>query len=122
MSNQLRYLLHGNRDKYEEIKTPLYTTSQESTVWQKLGQQVLQKKGEDWRLIDSSLVEHIPSAKQQLLGIQLLQSEEVVDLIRELGIDSVDGKLLEASERYGLLRHIRQRPNNEELWKGSTHS
>lgn len=117
MSKQLRYLLHGNKERYEDITTPLYITSQESTVWQKVGQQVLQIRGEDWRLIDPLIVEYIPSAKRQILGIKLLQTEEVVDLIRELGADCVDGNLLEASERYELLRYIRQRPNNQELWK-----
>ncbi|MEA5517038.1 DarT ssDNA thymidine ADP-ribosyltransferase family protein [Nodularia sp. UHCC 0506] len=117
MSNQLRYLLHGNKEKYQDITTPLYITSQDSTVWQKVGQQVLQIGGEDWRLIDPLIVEHIPSAKRQMLGIKLLQTEEVVDLIRELGADCVDGNLLEPSERYELLRHIRPRPNNQELWK-----
>ncbi|MDZ8226719.1 DarT ssDNA thymidine ADP-ribosyltransferase family protein [Nostoc sp. ChiVER01] len=117
MSKQLRYLLHGNKEKYEDITTPLYITSQESTVWQKVGQQVLQIRGEDWRLIDPLIVEYIPSAKRQILGIKLLQTEEVVDLIRELGADCVDGNLLEPSERYELLRHIKQRPINQELWK-----
>ncbi|MBN3927315.1 DUF4433 domain-containing protein [Nostoc sp. NMS4] len=117
MSKQLRYLLHENKEKYEDITTPLYITSQESTVWQKVGQQVLQIRGEDWRLIDPLIVEYIPSAKRQILGIKLLQTEEVVDLIRELGADCVDGNLLEPSERYELLRYIRQRPNNQELWK-----
>ncbi len=117
MSNQLRYLLHGNPEKYEDITTPLYITSPESTVWQKVGQQVLQLQGEDWRLIDPLLVEHIPSAKSQILGIKLLQSEEVVDLIRELGADCVDGNLLEQSERYELLRYISQWPSNQDLWK-----
>ncbi len=117
MSNQLRYLLHGNKEKYEDTITPLYKTSQESTVWQKLGKKVLQIKGEDWRLIDSLLIEYIPSAKSEILGIKLLQSEEVVDLIRELGVDCVDGNFLKPSERYELLRYISQRPSNQELWK-----
>lgn len=117
MSNQFRYLLHGNKEKYEDPTIPLYTTSQESTVWQKVGQQVLQLRGEDWRLLNPLLIEHIPSAKRQILGIKLLQSEEVVDLIRELGADCVDGSLLEPSERYELLRYISQRPTNQDLWK-----
>lgn len=117
MSNQLRYLLHGNKDKYQDVTTPLYITSQESTVWQKVGKQALQIKGEDWRLIDSVLVDYIPANKRQTLGIKLLQSEEVVELIRELGIDCVDCNLLEPSERYELLRYLRQKPINQELWK-----
>ncbi|MBD2504116.1 DarT ssDNA thymidine ADP-ribosyltransferase family protein [Anabaena azotica] len=117
MSNQLRYLLHGNKEKYEDTTTPLYITSQDSTVWQKVGEQVLQLRGEDWRLINRQIAEYVPSAKHQLLGIKSLQTEEVIDLIRELGADCVDGNLLEPSERYELLRYIRQRPSNQELWK-----
>jgi|GEM_PF-968206 hypothetical protein len=117
MLNQLRYVLHRNKGKYNDVTTPLYITSQESTVWQKVGQQVLQIKGEDWRLLDSILVEHIPTAKLQTLGIKLLQPEEVVDLIRELGANYVDGNSLELSERYELLRYISQRPSNQDLWK-----
>lgn len=117
MSNQLRYLLHGNKKKYEDITTPLYITYQDSTVWQKIGRQVLQIRGEDWRLIEQSLIEYIPLAKHELLGIKSLQTEEVIDLIRELGANYVDGNLLETSEIYELLRYIRQRPSNQELWK-----
>lgn len=117
MSKELRYLLHGQTDKYEDDKTSLYVTAQESTLWQKIGQQVLNKKGEGWRLLDSALVEHIPSAKRQTLGINLLESDRVVDLIRELGAECVDGNLLEPAERYHLLSYISQKPTNEDLWK-----
>lgn len=117
MSKQLRYFLHGQKDKYEDCKTPLYVTAQESTLWQKIGQQVLNKKGEGWRLLDSALVEHIPSAKRQNLGINLLESDQVVDLIRELGAECVDGSLLESSERCQLLGYLSQNPTNEDLWK-----
>lgn len=117
MSKQLRYLLHGQKAKYEDVQTSLYVTSQESTVWQKVGQQVLHRKGEAWRLLDSALVEHIPSAKRQKLGIQPLQSEQVVNLIRDLGAECVDGNLLEPSERYELLRYISGSPSYENLWR-----
>ncbi|MCT7973676.1 DUF4433 domain-containing protein [Laspinema olomoucense] len=117
MSKQLRYFLHGQKDKYEDDKTSLYVTAQESTLWQKVGQQVLNKKGEGWRLLDSALVEHIPSAKREKLGINILESERVVDLIRELGAECVDGSLLESSERCQLLAYLSQKPTNEDLWK-----
>ncbi|MDY7054511.1 protein NO VEIN domain-containing protein [Limnospira fusiformis] len=117
MSKQLRYFLHGQKDKYEDDQTTLYVTAQESTLWQKVGQQVLNKKGEGWRLLDSALVEHIPSAKRQRLGIKLLESDQVVDLIRELGAECVDGSLLKSSERCQLLGYISQKPTNEDLWK-----
>lgn len=117
MSNELRYLLHGNKQKYEDVTTPLYFASQESTVWQKVGKQVLQRRGEAWRLLDPTLVEHIPQDKHKRLGIILLESEQVLNLIRELGAECVDGSLLEPSERYKLLSYIGQRPINEDLWK-----
>ncbi|KYC43043.1 hypothetical protein WA1_13150 [Scytonema hofmannii PCC 7110] len=117
MFKELRYLLHGNKQKYEDITTLLYITSSESTLWQKIGEQVLQRKGEAWRLLHSVLVEHIPTAKRQSLGITTLQPEQVVDLIRELSPECVDGHLLDPSERYELLRYINQRSTNEDLWK-----
>lgn len=116
MSKQLRYLLHGNREKYEDIETPLYKTSEQSTLWQKLGQQVLKQTGEDWRLIDSLLIKYIPPAKQQTLGIKLLKPEEVIELIDELGADCVDAISLEESQRYELLNKI-EHLENEKLWK-----
>ncbi len=116
MSKQLRYLLHGNREKYKDIETPLYKTSEQSTLWQKLGQQVLQKKGEDWRLIDSLLIKHITPEKQQTLGIKLLKPEEVIKLIDKLGANCVDAILLEESQRYELLNKI-EYLENEKLWK-----
>jgi len=114
---QLRYFLHGQKDQYENVQTSLYVTSQDSTVWQKVGQQVLHQKGEAWRLLDSVLVEHIPSAKRQQLGIEALQSEQVVKLIQELGADCVNGSQLEPSERYELLRYISQFPSYQNLWR-----
>ncbi|TVU55427.1 MAG: DUF3883 domain-containing protein [Arthrospira sp. PLM2.Bin9] len=117
MSKQLRYFLHGQKDKYEDDRTSLYVTAQEGTLWQIIGQQVLNKKGEGWRLLDSVLVEHIPSAKRQRLGINLLESDQVVNLIRELGAECVDGSLLESSERCQLLGYLSQKPTNEDLWK-----
>lgn len=117
MSKELRYLLHENCSRYEDIQTTLYVTSQDSTVWQKVGQQVLKHKRENWRLIDAALVEAIRVDKYQSLGIRRLQPEQVVELIRELGPDSVKGNELRVSDRNELLRYISQLPANKELWK-----
>jgi hypothetical protein len=117
VSKELRYLLHGNSSKYEDVKTVLYVTSQESTVWQKVGLQVLTQQGSAWRLIDTALIQSIRVDKYPSLGINRLQPEQVVELIRELGPDSVDGNKLTVGDRNELLRYISQRPANEDLWK-----
>ncbi|MDV3001123.1 MAG: hypothetical protein N5P05_002729 [Chroococcopsis gigantea SAG 12.99] len=117
MSRQIRYLLHGQKLKYDDTQTPLYVTSQESTLWQKIGLQVLRQRGEAWRLLDPALVEFIPPAKRQQLGIESLQSEQVIKLIRDLGPECVEGSQLEPSERYELLSYLSSRPIHEDLWR-----
>ncbi|AFZ11495.1 hypothetical protein Cri9333_0544 [Crinalium epipsammum PCC 9333] len=117
MSQQLRYLLHGNKAHYDDIQIPLYITSQDSTLWQNIGLQVLDRRGEAWRLIDSVFIDSIPPANFQRLGIQKLLAEQVVDDLIRPTPEYVDGSLLNKSERYELLAYISQKPSNEELWK-----
>ncbi|MGB3263707.1 MAG: DUF3883 domain-containing protein [Microcoleus sp.] len=116
MSKELRYLLHGNKEKYDDVQTSLYITSQESTLWPKIGSQVLKIRQEDWRLIKSVFIDSLPTANFQRLGIEKLLAEQVVDLIREKP-ECVDGNLLNKSERYELLAYLSQKPINQELWK-----
>lgn len=116
MSKELRYLLHGNKEKYDDVQTSLYITSQESTLWQKIGLQVLTSRKEAWRLIDSVLVDHIPSTKFTNLKIEKLQIDEVINLIRQ-NTDYLDENKLELNERYKLLRYISQDPANKDLWR-----
>jgi hypothetical protein len=116
MSKELRYLLHGNKEKYDDVQTSLYITSQESTLWPKIGSQVLKIRQEDWRLINSVFIDSLPTANFQRLGIEKLLAEQVVDLIREKP-ECVDGNLLNKSERYELLAYLSQKTINQELWK-----
>ena len=116
MSKELRYLLHGNKEKYDDVQTSLYIASQESTLWQKIGLQVLKSRKEDWRLIDSVLVDHIPSTQFKNLKIEKLQIDEVINLLR-LNTDYLDENKLEPNERYELLRYISQDPANKDLWR-----
>ena len=116
MSKELRYLLHGNKEKYDDVQTSLYIASQESTLWQKIGLQVLKSRKEDWRLIDSVLVDHIPSTQFKNLKIEKLQIDEVINLLR-LNTDYLDENKLELNERYELLRYISQDPANKDLWR-----
>jgi hypothetical protein len=116
MPKELRYLLHGNKEKYDDVQTSLYITSQESTLWPKIGSQVLKIRQEDWRLINSVFIDSLPTANFQRLGIEKLLAEQVVDLIREKP-ECVDGNLLNKSERYELLAYLSQKPINQELWK-----
>jgi hypothetical protein len=117
MSKELRYLLHGNKDKYDDAQTYLYITSQESTLWQKVGLQILGSRGEAWRLIDSALVEHIPSSEYQTLKIERLKDERVIDDLIRRNPNYVDGNKLEPNERHELLSHISRVPANQNLWR-----
>jgi hypothetical protein len=116
MSKELRYLLHGNKEKYDDVQTSLYIIPQESTLWQKIGLQVLTSRKEDWRLIDPVFIDSITPANFQRLGIERLLDEQVVNLIRQKP-ECVDGSSLNKSERYKLLAYISQKPSNQELWK-----
>ncbi|OCR01977.1 hypothetical protein BCD67_05715 [Oscillatoriales cyanobacterium USR001] len=116
MSKELRYLLHGNKEKYDDVQTSLFIIPEKSTLWQKIGLQVLTSRKEDWRLIDSVLVDSIRTANFERLGIKELLAEQVVDLIRP-NPESVDGSLLNKSERDELLRYISQDPANKDLWR-----
>ena len=116
MSKELRYLLHGNKEKYDDVQTSLYIASQESTLWQNIGSQVLKNRKEHWRLINSVFIDFLLTANFKILGIEKLLAEQVVDLIRQ-NPESVDGSLLNKSERYELLAYISQKPSNQNLWK-----
>lgn len=116
MSKELRYLLHGNKEKYDDVQTSLYITSQESTLWQKIGLQVLRSRKEDWRLIEPVFIDSIPPDNFPKLGIERLLDEQVVNLIRQKP-ECVDGSLLNKSERYKLLAYLSQKPSNQDLWK-----
>jgi len=112
---QLRYLLHGKQEHFDDIDTPLYITSQDSSLWQKIAQQVLEQKQELWRLIDGSLASELLEKQQQYLIISSLQAKQVINLIKELGAESVKGESLSPEEREELL--IEASNNEIELWK-----
>lgn len=123
---ELRYLLHGNKAKYNDASTKLFIiagnqiSSSSDRVWEKIGRQVLAKTGESWRLIDRALANRISSDIQSILGIALLTAERVVELIEEdfkkQGADCVDTTEWSDLE-YNILLLQLHSGNKLTLWK-----
>lgn len=122
MDLAIRYLLHGQTDKYNS-QDQLYIISQSDALWEKLAQQVLSIKNESWRLINSTLAESIPEGKFKQLGISRLTKEVVIDLLQELrkqagnGISQLATIELNDDERREILNEIGKNPENKPLWK-----
>jgi hypothetical protein len=114
--NQLRYLLHGKQKHFDDIDTPLYITSQGSSFWQKIAQQVLEQKQELWRLIDVGLASELSDNQKEYLGIESFEVQKVINLIKQLGVESVKGESLEPEERDQLLIEA-SNYNEIDLWK-----
>lgn len=115
MSKEIRYLLHANPAKYSSYESLL--VSKGDSVWQKIAKQMLAKKQELWRLIESELASQIPQTKWESIGIREITDVEVVNLIQEMGTASIDGNELQASERDNLLSFVGKNKQNENLWK-----
>lgn len=86
-TKELRYLLHANKTKYDDVST-LFSIASESQpaslssqAWKKIGKQALAKSDGSWRLIDQVLTNQIPPDMQSNLGIVSLTAEKVVEVI-----------------------------------------
>lgn len=124
MFPQIRYLLHGQADKYHS-EEKLYIISKSDSLWAKLAQQVLSITNESWRLINSALSGSIPEEKFVQLGISRLTSDAVIDLLNKLREESSNfvslfdqiAKALNDNERKDILNEIGKSPQNQDLWK-----
>lgn len=124
ITEELRYLLHGNKAKYDVISTQLFVvsgdTSPGSQVWEKIGRQVLEKSDESWRLINRDLANQILPDVQSSLGITELRAEAVVELIErdfeEQGADCLDTTGWSDVEYDELLWHLYS-TDKQVLWK-----
>ncbi|MEH2379094.1 MAG: hypothetical protein V7K27_09455 [Nostoc sp.] len=118
----IRYLLHGQSDKYHS-QEKLYIISQSDSLWSKLAQKVLSITNESWRLINSALSRSISEEKFVQLGISRLTSDAVIDLLNQLRNESsnfvslFDKIELNDDERKDILNEIGKSPQNQDLWK-----
>lgn len=118
----IRYLLHGQADKYHS-EEKLYIISQSDSLWLNLAQQVLSITNESWRLINSALSGSISEEKFVQLGISRLTSDAVIDLLNKLRKNSsnftslFDRIELNDNERKDILNEIGKSPQNQDLWK-----
>ena len=83
MDLAIRYLLHGQADKYNS-EEKLYIISSSNSLWKKLAEKLLSIKKDSWRLIDSTLATSIPESQFKQLGISPLTKDAVIDLLHEL--------------------------------------
>ena len=85
--DELRYLLHGNREQYNSEET-LYVASQDNSVWEKVANKVL----DPWRIIPQVLAREISPMLREELKIQEILPER---LIEELSPDLITGNDLQ---------------------------
>jgi hypothetical protein len=122
MDLAIRYLLHGQADKYNN-QEKLYIISSSDSLWKKLAEQLLSIKNESWRLIDSTLAKSIPESQFQHLGISPLTKDAVIDLLHELhnqpenSISQLVNIQLDDHERKEILNEVGKNYENKDLWK-----
>ncbi|MBD2613869.1 hypothetical protein H6G94_21760 [Nostoc punctiforme FACHB-252] len=122
MDLAIRYLLHGQADKYNN-EEKLYIISSSDSLWKKLAEKLLSIKNELWRLIDSTLATSIPESQFQQLGITPLTKDAVIDLLHELhkqpenSIAQLINIQLDDHERKEILNEVGKNYNNKDLWK-----
>ena len=127
MDLAIRYLLHGQPDKYnseEKLYIISRSISRSDSLWSKLAHKVLEITDESWRLIDNSLSETISEEKFGQIGITRLTTSAVIDLLKELlkqKLDCIerifDQIILSDDERQEILNEIGKNIDNKELWK-----
>ena len=118
MDLTIRYLLHGQPDKYNS-EDKLYIISRSDSLWSKLAHNVL-GTNESWRLIDKSLSESISEEKFEQIGITRLTPSAVIELLKQK-LDYIDEIFAQISlsddERRDILNEIGKNIDNNELWR-----
>lgn len=126
MDLAIRYLLHGQPDKYDSTEKLFIISiiSKSDSLWSKLAHKVLEITDKSWRLIDNSLSESISEEKFGQIGITRLTTSAVIDLLKELlkqKLDCIerifDQIILSDDERQEILNEIGKNIDNKEIWK-----
>lgn len=115
----IRYLLHGQADKYDS-KEKLFVISKSDALWSDLAHEVLEITHESWRLIDNSLSESISEEKFKKIGITRLTPNIVIELLVEKldYIEEIFAQIsLSDSDRQDILNEIGKNIDNKELWR-----
>ncbi|ERP30704.1 sacsin N-terminal ATP-binding-like domain-containing protein [Chitinivibrio alkaliphilus] len=108
----LRYLIHGNPAKNNDVNTPLWAGSQSNSVWGKL-RQMLFGEADSWAILNREISGTISENKYSIVGIrrveqQAIESELLVDFIRTFKVSEFT-----IEEQKELLKSI----NDQDKWR-----
>jgi len=112
--DELRFLLHGNRDQYknEEI---LYTIPlEENRVWKKVARKVL----DPWRIISTILADNVPRSLWATLNIKEIKPRNIIAELSSPRLITVSD-FKSSEEREEILREIcLDEQDRQQLWQG----
>jgi len=123
MDEELRYLLHGNSDNYDDHSSLYYIPleTENNAFWEKLGKQILNNHNESWRILNLDLVQILPQTIHKQLGIESLTAESVIKKI-EQSYEDYDQNCLDTTnwsdQDYNQLLDYLFRNDKPKLWKG----
>jgi len=80
----IRYLLHGQKDKYSSVVVILYLQRDDGMISSLLAKKALQVKMENWRVIDPLMADLFTANLLQKLGVSLLTENSTLLLLDEL--------------------------------------
>lgn len=109
-----RYLLHGDSEKFSDIDSVLWSSSQtKEPEWRKLWQMV---EPNTWAVLMPQLIDTIPPAKFEILNVKSIDAKSVIDFLKNdiSRIDAIDSSKFSIEEKERILNHVK---NDEELWK-----
>jgi len=110
----LRYLLHGLEDHFGDEATLWVAGYDQSPVWEKLWQQLESHNEDGWNLIARKLVEAIPQDKWPKLSIREIKPKDILEELRQQGLEGVEGEQFTPDERDTVLQELER---DEDLWK-----
>jgi len=116
MNLEIRYLLHGQPDQYND-REPLYVVSQENSKWFNLGKKLLEIDQESWRLIEPNLSKAIRPTEYKRLNITTFTIDAIIEKIKKSGAKRLSEINISNTDKEQLLIEIGQRENNGALWK-----
>ncbi|CAG1064740.1 hypothetical protein BAC1_00305 [uncultured bacterium] len=107
----LRYLLHGHEAHYADDNTTLWVARhQQSPAWEKLWRLVSRIESNDaWNILGRGLVENLPSARWESLGIKEIESSAVIAELEKIGTNDISQEPFTDTECEEILASIEDR-------------
>jgi len=105
---QIRYILHGRPDQFEN-QEPLLVEEGDPTCWSYLIQAVLHLRHKEWQLLNTALSQLIAPGLRSMLSIAPLGETIALRFLRELGssqLNTLDFSLLEPEQRRDILINL----------------